>query len=280
MENTTEPQVPAQDPSLPLVCVSHEGDALHLRLGTDPTAGWIQGSMRIKQPLFVVHEYARRMLGGLMWMPAGGTPDGLAVHLGLGAGTLARFTRHALAMPTVAVDVNPHVIEACRLYFHVAADERMQVVQADGRAWLRDQCPKAGVRLLFVDMYDREVRNPVFDDAGFYRECRDALRNDGIAAFNLVGAESDHAATLARMAEVFGTQQLWVFPVTPEGHTIVLAGRQLAWPAPDIRLQKARAVDRRFHILGLKAGSWPRLLGNLAQTRAAAATPPAAPPAA
>jgi hypothetical protein len=33
----------------------------------------------------------------------------------------------------------------------------------------------------------------------------------------------------------------------------------------------ARAVARRFHILGLKAGSWPRLLGNLAQSRAIAA---------
>jgi spermidine synthase len=246
--------------NFPLVGVREEHGVRHLQLGTNPHAGFVQGSMRVRQPLFIEHEYVRRLLAGLMWLDLERLHEGDALQLGLGAGSVTRFTRHSLGMATTAVDINPHVVEACRRYFGIQADARLQVIQADAGPWLRDVCPRGQVKMLFVDMYDDVVAKPIFDDEAFYADCHAVLQQGGLMAMNLFGAESDLQGTLARVASVFGQGAVWTMAPTPESHVAVIATRGLALPPKHEWRDKALAINRRFLTVGLRAGAWPQLL--------------------
>jgi spermidine synthase len=246
--------------TLPLVGVAERDGVRHLQLGTDPNAGYVQGSMRVKQPLFIEHEYVRRLLAGLMWLDLERLHEGHAVQLGLGAGAVTRFTRHCLGMATTAVEINPHVIEACRRFFGIQPDPRLQVIEADAGPWLRERCPKGRVKMLFVDMYDDVVAKPVFDDEAFYADCHAVLQEGGLMAMNLFGAQSDLQGTLGRIASVFGADAVWTLEPTAESHVAVIATRGLQLPPQDQWRAKALAINLRFLTLGLRAGSWPQLM--------------------
>ena len=52
-----------------------------------------------------------------------------------GAASITRFTHKVMRMRTTAVEINPTVIGACRMWFQLPADDaRLQVVEADAGA--------------------------------------------------------------------------------------------------------------------------------------------------
>ena len=55
-----------------------------------------------------------------------------AMQLGLGAAALTKFCRKKLRMKTTAIELNPQVVAACRLWFKLPADDaRLSVVLGD-----------------------------------------------------------------------------------------------------------------------------------------------------
>ena len=239
---------------LPDVTVSESDGVRFLHLGSI----WVQGAMRIRKPQRVELEYVQRMLASLLWLPTEALGDGRALQLGLGAGAITRFARKALGMPTTAVELNPRVVEVCRQWFHLPGD--VEVVIGDAGRWLHTEAEPASVRLLHVDLYDEEAAAPVLDDEAFYADCRAVLDADGVMSVNLFGRAASFAASVARIAAVFGADRVWSLRPTREGNTVVVATRDAVLPERAVLLDRAAAIEERYGACGLPARKWTRML--------------------
>jgi spermidine synthase len=236
---------------LPEVTLSEHEGVRYLHLGTI----WIQGGMRIRAPQQIELHYIQRMLASLLWLPADEWEQGLghAVQLGLGAGAITRFTADQLHMATTAVELNPQVVQVNASHFHLP--QSAEVVVGDAAAWLRYAKPRS-VRLLHVDLYDEEAAAPVLDSVEFYTACRAVLEEGGLMSANLFGRAARFAASIHRVAEAFGADQVWSMQPTREGNTAVVAGRGVVVPGREELADRARRIEDRFGSLGLKAKSW------------------------
>lgn len=226
----------------------------YLHLGTD----WVQGAMRIRSPRKLELEYIQRMMAWLLWRPSDQLAQGHAVQLGLGAGALTRFAHQVLRWRTTAVEINPSVIDANRLWFHLPPDdERLQVLHTDAAAWVQDATHLQTVDVLSVDLYDHDAAAPVLDDADFYAACRGLLLPGGLMVVNLFGRDNSFERSAARVAAVFGADQVWQLAPTTEGNTILIAGRGVDVPDRELLTARADVIEDRF---GLKARKWLRLV--------------------
>ena len=241
-------------PEFPEATLSESDGVRFLHLGSI----WVQGAMRIRKPQVVELDYVQRMLASLLWLPTAALGQGAALQLGLGAGAITRFTHKALGMPTTVVEINPQVVAVNRHWFHLP--EPVQVVVADAGDWLHTQAPAQSVQLLHVDLYDHEAAAPVLDDEAFYADCRQVLDDGGVMSVNLFGRDASHARSAARIATVFGADQVWSLRPTREGNTVVVAGRGVALPERAQLVERAAAIESRFGAYGLPARKWLRMV--------------------
>lgn len=237
---------------LPGATISEADGVRCLHLGTE----WVQGAMRIARPRALELEYVQRMMVWLVFRPIERLDEGHAVQLGLGAAAITRFTHQVLRMRTTAVELNPSVVQACRLWFHLPADDsRLSVVLGDAGDWIM-RAPAGSIDALCVDIYDHEAAAPALDDDVFYAACRTALADGGVMTVNLFGRDAVPARSAGRIARAFGSEQLWLLAPTREGNTIVVAGRDVL-PDRATLLARADAVQARWK---LPAHKWLRLV--------------------
>jgi spermidine synthase len=179
------------------------------------------------------------------------------MQLGLGAGSLTKFCRKKLRMTTTAIELNPRVIAACRLWFKLPADDaRLSVILGDAAQVVASPHWQGRIDALQVDLYDQEAAAPVLDSEDFYADCRRLLTEDGVMTVNLFGRSSSYERSLAKIAAAFGAPAVWAFKPTREGNTVVLAQRTPQRPS---RLQlavQAEVVQARW---GLPAPKWVRV---------------------
>ena len=239
--------------ALPEVNFSDYGDVRFLHLGTE----WVQGSMLRDAPYDIELEYVQRMMVGLLFLDAESVAKKHAMQLGLGSAALTKFCYKKLRMKTTAIEINPQVITACRVWFKLPHDDvRLRVIEADAAAEIRRPEHQGTVDLLHVDLYDDEAAAPVLDDADFYAHCRELLAEDGVMTVNLFGRDSSYEQSLVKMAEAFGPESIWAFTPTREGNTVVMAQREPTRPARAELLQRAGVVESRWD---LPAKKWLRL---------------------
>ena len=240
-------------PILPEVNFSDFGDVRFLHLGTE----WVQGSMLRDAPYDLELEYVQRMMVGLLFTDAGMIAKKHAMQLGLGSAALTKFCYKKLRMKTTAIEINPQVISACRLWFKLPRDDaRLQVIRADALEEIRIPAHQGTVDLLHVDLYDHEAAAPVLDNADFYAHCRDLLTEDGVMTVNLFGRDSSYEQSLTKLAEAFGPESIWAFRPTREGNTVVMAQREPTRPERAGLLLRAGVVESRWD---LPAKKWLRL---------------------
>jgi len=237
---------------------SDEGPIRHLHLDSI----WIQGSMSIDAPQVLVHQYIQRMMAWLLFVEPASVPGRQAMQLGLGAGSLTKFCHKVLRMRTVAVEINPKVLVACRGWFKLPADNtRMQVILADAAREIRDPKWWGTVDALQVDLYDHDAAAPVLDSKAFYADCRRLLTEDGCLTVNLFGRASSYDSSVDKIAAVFGRDAIWPFKATREGNTVVLAQRTASRPKRAALAERAEDIENRW---GLPAAQWVRVLKPLA----------------
>ncbi|WP_431048209.1 spermidine synthase [Roseateles sp. L2-2] len=222
---------------------------------------WVQGAMRMKKPEKLELEYVQRMMAWLLWRDVREMTQGQAVQLGLGAGALTRFCRKQLKMKTTAVEINPTVISANRHWFHLPDDdERLRVLNEDAGVWVADAANWGSAQVLNVDLYDHEAAVPVLDDEAFYADCHRVLADGGLMTVNLFGRSASFTRSAARIAKVFGSDQVWHLTPTREGNTIVVAGRGVAVPEREVLEQRAAHIEARHD---LPATKWLKLVRPL-----------------
>ena len=238
---------------LPEVNFSDYGDVRFLHLGTE----WVQGSMLRDAPYDIELEYVQRMMVGLLFTDASAVAKKHAMQLGLGSAALTKFCYKKLRMKTTAIEINPQVITACRIWFKLPHDDlRLKVIEADAAAEIRKAEHQGSVDLLHVDLYDHEAAAPVLDDADFYAYCRGLLTDDGIMTVNLFGRDSSYVESLTKIAEAFGPESVWAFRPTREGNTVVMAQREPTRPERADLLLRAGVIESRWD---LPAKKWLRL---------------------
>jgi spermidine synthase len=242
---------------LPEVNFSDYGDVRCLHLGTE----WIQGSMLIDSPFEIELEYVQRMMSWLLFVEASSVPKRRAMQLGLGAATCTKFCLKKLRMQTTAIEINPQVISACRLWFKLPADDaRLQVVLADAALEIQKPHWQGQIDALQVDLYDHEAAAPVLDSVEFYTHCRDLLTDDGVMTVNLFGRTSSYQRSVDKIVEVFSSGAVWAFKPTREGNTIVLAQRVATAPKREALMARAEVIQTKW---GLPATKWLRVFKPL-----------------
>jgi spermidine synthase len=240
--------------SLAGATISEFDGVRYLHLGTD----WVQGAMRIRKPRQLELEYIQRMMVWMLWRPTEALDEGRAVQLGLGAAAITRFTHQAMRWHTTAVEINPTVIAACRLWFRLPDDEALlQVVEADAGRWVTQDANLQTADALCVDLYDHDAAAPVLDDEAFYAACRQVLAPGGVMTVNLFGREASFARSASRIAAAFGADQVWQLVPTKEGNTVLVAARGVVVPDRETLTARAEAIEARF---GLPARKWLRMV--------------------
>jgi spermidine synthase len=250
--------------------ISEADGVRYLHLGTP----WVQGAMRVRQSLKLELDYVQRMMAWMLLRPASELNRGEAVQLGLGAAAITRFCHSTLRMRTTAVELNPTVITACRMFFPLPEDSaRLQVLQMDAAAYVADANRADSVQALCVDLYDQDAASPVLDSEAFYRDCHSLLDDGGVMSVNLFGRDASFERSAQRIAAAFGAGQVWSLRPTREGNTIVIALKNAPMPDRTALELRAEAIEKRFK---LPAKKWLRMIRPLASTAAAmSATDPA-----
>jgi spermidine synthase len=206
--------------TLPDVNFSEYGPVRYLHLGTE----WVQGSMKIEQPFDIDLDYVQRMMAWLLFVDPDTVAKRHAMQLGLGAASLTKFCYKHLRMHTTAIELNPQVIAACRLWFKLPADNaKLSVVLGDAEEVARHSHWQGKIDALQVDLYDHEAAAPVLDSEAFYADCRRLLTDEGCMTVNLFGRSSQYDQSLAKIVAAFGEGAVWAFNPTRAGNTLVLA---------------------------------------------------------
>jgi spermidine synthase len=239
---------------LPEVTISESSGVRYLHLGTP----WIQGAMRIDDPLAIELEYVRRMMVWMLLREPAEWPGGHAVQLGLGAGAITRFCSKRMKMRTTVVELNPRVVGVCRQWFRLPADSaRFAVLEMDARLFVADPARAGSVDVLSVDLYDHEAASPVLDSAEFYRHCHSLLGAGGVMTVNLFGRDASFDASTRRIVAAFGRAAVLTMKPSKEGNTVVLAMKQVTLPARDELARRAENIETRWQ---LPAGKWLRMM--------------------
>lgn len=247
----------SKKPQLPDVNFSEHGPVRYLHLGTE----WIQGSMLIDKPFDIELEYVQRMMAWLLFVEPDRVAKLHAMQLGLGSAALTKFCHKHLRMKTTAIELNPQVIAACRLWFKLPADTaKLNVVLGDAAEVAKHAHWQGQIDALQVDLYDHEAASPVLDSAEFYADCRRLLTDEGCMTVNLFGRSSSFAHSVEKMAQAFGADALWAFKPTREGNTIVLAQRTPKAVKRAELMARAEAIQARWP---LPATKWLRVFKPL-----------------
>ena len=244
-------------PELPEVNFSDYGDVRCLHLGTE----WIQGTMLMDSPFEIELEYVQRMMAWMLFVDAVSVAKRRSMQLGLGAATCTKFCYKKLRMKTTAIEINPQVITACRLWFKLPPDDaKLEVVLADAALEIQKPQWQGQIDALQVDLYDHEAAAPVLDSAEFYTHCRGLLTDDGVMTVNLFGRSSSYQSSVDKITKAFGAGAVWAFKPTREGNTIVLAQRTANSPKRDALMAQAEIIQAKW---GLPATKWLRVFKQI-----------------
>jgi spermidine synthase len=160
-------------------------------------------------------------------------------------------------MKTTAIEINPQVVTACRLWFKLPPDDaKLEVVVADAALEIQKPQWQGQIDALQVDLYDHDAAAPVLDSADFYADCRRLLTDEGVMTVNLFGRSSSYQQSVDKIITVFGVDAVWAFKPTREGNTIVLAQRTATKPKRDHLLARAELIQTKW---GLPATKWLRV---------------------
>jgi len=223
----------------PKATLSEQDGLLVLHLGTE----WIQGAMRMNNPVEIVLEYVQQMM---MWMLFKKEPIHI-VQLGLGSASLTRFCYHTFPQAKVtAVELNPNVIDICRSAFFLPPDDkRLHVIEGDAMDYVRSQARKNAIDVLQVDLYDEHARAPAIDTPEFYQACANCLTPDGMMTVNIFGADSNRHNSLEAIYNAFDAV-IWM-PEVHGANIVAMAFKK----APEIAFAELR---NRADIIRLETG--------------------------
>lgn len=216
------------------VDVSETDGVRSLHLGSDT----IQSSMRVSAPHDLELTYTRGMMMFLLFRPLARN----LLLIGLGGGSIPKFIHHYLPEQCICtVEINPEVIAVARSHFYLPEDdERLQVIEGDGVAYLNSHAGQSDV--LILDAYDSRGLAPDLSSQAFFDTCAEALTDDGMLVVNLWGSDKNFDVYLQRIEQSFGYKVL-VLPTGRPGNIVVFGFRR---PPTDLRWTTLRERGKQL----------------------------------
>jgi len=241
---------------LPDVNFSEHAGVRYLHLGSE----WVQGSMHLDSPFDIHLEYVQRMMAWLLLMDPKSMEGRQCMQLGLGAGKLTMFCFKKMKLKTTAIEINPQVVAACRLWFKVPNDTKLlSVILGDAEEVVAHELWRGKIDALQVDLYDQEAAAPVLDSHDFYKDCRSLLTEDGVMVVNLFGKDSHFDKSLSKIKEIFEGGSVWCFKPTKEGNTVVMAQKACIEISKESLMERSEVIRSRY---GLPAHKWLKVLSQ------------------
>ncbi|MCS7173810.1 MAG: fused MFS/spermidine synthase [Armatimonadetes bacterium] len=235
----------ARDTVYHRITVSDEGGVRYLKLDN-----YWQSAMDLQDPNRTVFRYADYMHAGMLFVP----DPARVLLIGVGGGTLPKqYLRNYPGVHMDMVDIDPHVIEVARHYFHVPVGGRLRAFAEDGRQFVRRTSDRYDQVLM--DAYLRDTLPFHLATREFFQEVRGILTPRGVFVMNVIGAMAGPESRLFRavyrtLREVFPA--VYVFPVEfgPWGgeealrNIIVVGTQKPPEPPGSIRARYARVRNR------------------------------------
>lgn len=222
------------------VDVSEMDGVRSLYLGSET----VQSAMRVKAPYELELAYSRGMMMFLLFMKQ---PKDVLM-IGLGGGSIPKYIHHFLPeIQTRVVEINPRIIQVARSHFYLPEnDEKLEVIEGDGVAYLQENSATADVLLL--DIFDSQGVPPEMYHQGFFDTCAEALHLDGMMAVNLWGSDKNFDIYLQRIEQSFHDRVLVLRTGRP-GNIVVFGfkrpPRDLRWSTLRVR---AKALQEHHKI--------------------------------
>lgn len=235
-----------EDPTM-----SEFGGVRYLHFGTE----WVQGAMRIARPNELVLSYTQQMMGWLLFIEP--TKDDMVGILGLGAGSLLRYTLKYTPVKVETAEWDPQVTAMCRAYFRLPGSARSVIDHCDAADWVEKPHNIGRFRSLMVDIYDADAQGPVRDSLEFYQGCRRVLQDVGVMTVNLFGDHASFPRNLHNISEAFEGRILEL-PEVDAGNRVVLA-----FKGPVLEVTTRRFLERADEIesiYDLPARRWAKAL--------------------
>ncbi len=231
--------------------LSELGGIRYLHFGTE----WVQGAMRVGKPAELVLAYTQQMMAWLLFLePSKNDAVGI---MGLGAGSLLRYTLKNTQASVETAEWNPMVTAICRAYFRLPDTPRSVIDHCDAALWVEKRRNIGRYTSLMVDLYDAQAQGPVRDSPEFYQGCYRALADVGVMTVNLFGDHASFPRNLDNIRKAFNGRVLQL-PEIDAGNRVVLAFKG---PLLDISVQQL--LDRADVVgaaYGLPAGRWAKAL--------------------
>src|SRR4029078_9833162 len=119
---------------------------------------------RTGSPRELALERARPLMACALFPGPAAVAGSHLVQLGLGAGTIARFCSRRMKMRITVVELNEHVVDACRQWFRLPAPTAtFDIVTSEAGHGVADPAHRDTADVLAVDLYDHEAASPVLD---------------------------------------------------------------------------------------------------------------------
>ena len=203
----------------------------------------IQSSMKVKSPFDLELAYTRGMMGFLLFSNAVKN----VLTIGLGGGSVPKYIwQYCPEISQTIIEINPQIISIARSHFYVPDnDERLNVIEGDGIAYLADNPNSADV--LMIDAFDAHGIAPNFCSQAFFDSCALSLTKNGIFAINLWGSDKSFDSYLQRIEQSFdvnGKSNVLMLPTGKPGNIVVFGFKK----QPEMRLAQLR---ERAKILAL-----------------------------
>ena len=231
--------------------ISERDGIRYLHFGSE----WVQGAMRLRRPNDLVLAYTQQMMAWLLLVdPA---PEDEIGILGLGAGSLLRYTLRNTPSRISTVEWNPMVTAICRSHFRLPDVPRSEIHHGDAGEWVKDPRNIGRYSALMVDLYDADAQGPVRGSPEFYMDCARVLAGRGVITVNLFGEHASFEPNLEGLRAAF-PDALMVLPEIDAGNRIAIG---VKGPLFDVSvgdfLERAQQIEKQYR---LPATRWAREL--------------------
>lgn len=181
------------------------------------TTSLMQSAMRLSTPNDLELRYTQQMMAALLFVPR---PKNILL-IGLGGGSLAKFCYARLPGAHFrAIEIDQHVINLRDAFLVPADDDRLEIIQGDGAAYLLTA--EKGIDLLLVDAFDQTGFAPALANRDFFESAFKKLAGKGVLVVNLAGDPKSYNGLISEAMHVFDDQVI-VVPVPEDGNHVLYA---------------------------------------------------------
>jgi len=200
---------------------------------------YVQSEMRIDAPVELIFGYTQAMMAFLLINPM---PKDILL-VGLGGGSLSKFCHHLLPQTRVTtVEINEDVI-LLREAFHIPPDnEYFNVIHDDAANYLRHQHQISDIILL--DGYTTNGLPRMLTTPMFYKDCYNALNNDGILVANFNCDDLQLETCMGRLRRIFKDKVLTIKSNT-SGNKVVFAFKSQNSLPIDLMRERAEQLQQQ-----------------------------------